>query len=124
MKMILDFHNHVCCRSGFTTLLPEPLQESSPLWFFFFEWAQITQGVGYERIRWIREFTWFGLPERNTLRPQVNKFVLLYLSVWLKSSSFALDVCPNLCQSVTVRPHDPTGGPGAGRPLRSKGANV
>jgi hypothetical protein len=34
------------------TLPPVPLQESSPLWFLFLEWAQIAQGVGYEGIRW------------------------------------------------------------------------
>jgi hypothetical protein len=84
------------CRSGFTTLPPAPLPESSPLWFFFLEWAQIAQGVGYEGIRWTREFTWFGPPERNTLRPWVNGVVLLCLSVWLKSSCFALGVCPGL----------------------------
>jgi hypothetical protein len=93
--------------------------------------AQIAQGVGYEGIRWTRGFTWFGPPERNTLRPRVNGVVLLCLSVRLKSP------CPFSCVSVRlqspwrlpgpfiaqgraviVRPHDPTGGPGAGRPLR------
>jgi hypothetical protein len=84
------------CRSGFTTLPPAPLPESSPLWFFFLEWAQIAQGVGYEGIRWTRGFTWFGPPKRNTLRPRVNGVVLLCLSVRLKSPFLALGVCPNL----------------------------
>jgi hypothetical protein len=75
------------CRSGFMTLPPAPLPESSPLWFFFLEWAQIAQGVGYEGIRWTRGFTWFSPPERNTLRPRVNGVVLLCLSVRLKSPS-------------------------------------
>jgi hypothetical protein len=47
--------------------------------------AQITQGVGYQEIRWTRGFTWFRPPERNTLRPRVNEVVLLCLSVRLKS---------------------------------------
>jgi hypothetical protein len=96
--------------------------------------AQIAQGVGYQGIRWTRGFTWFVLPERNTLRPRVNGVVLLCLSVRLKS------MCPFLClcvcpwrlsgpfiaqgRTVTVRPHGTTGGPGALRPLSSKGANV
>jgi hypothetical protein len=84
------------CRSGFTTLPPAPLPESSPLWFFFLEWAQIAQGVGYQGIWWTRGFTWFGPPERNTLRPRVNEVVLLCLSDWLKSPSPALGVCPDL----------------------------
>jgi hypothetical protein len=63
---------------------------------FFLEWAQIAQGVGYEGIRWTRGFTWFWLPERNTLRPRVNRVVLLCLSVRLKSPSSALGVCPDL----------------------------
>jgi hypothetical protein len=58
--------------------------------------AQITQGVGYQGIRWTRGFTWFGLPERNTLRPRVNGVVLLCLSVRLKS------MCPFLCLCVCV----------------------
>jgi hypothetical protein len=58
--------------------------------------ALITQGAGYEGIQWTRGFTWFGLPERNTLRPRVNEVVLLCLSVRLKSPSFALGVCPDL----------------------------
>jgi hypothetical protein len=89
--------------------------------------AQIAQGVGYEGIRWTRGFTWFGPPERNTLRPRVNGVVLLCLSVRLKSQGPFLCVRswrlpgPFIPQGrvVTVRPHGPTGGPGAGRPLRS-----
>jgi hypothetical protein len=94
--------------------------------------AQIAQSVGYGGIRWTRGFTWFGPPERNTLRPWVNGVVLLCLSVRLKSPSAFLSVCvcvsvsrclpgPFIAQgrAVTVRPHDPTGGLGAGRPLRS-----
>jgi hypothetical protein len=89
--------------------------------------AQITQSVGYQGIRWTRGFTWFGPPERNTLRPRVNGVVLLCLSVRLKSRGplcvCILGVCPGpfIAQgrAVTVRPHGPTGGPGAGRPLRS-----
>jgi hypothetical protein len=88
--------------------------------------------VSYEGIWWIRGFTWFGPPERNTLRPRVNGVVLLCLSVRLKSLSVSSSPPswrlpgPFIAQgrAVTVRPHGPTGGPGAGRPLRSKGANV
>jgi hypothetical protein len=90
--------------------------------------AQIAQGVGYQRIRWTRGFTWFRPPERNTLHPRVNGVVLLCLSVRLKSRGpFLSPHCPwHLSgpfiaqgRAVTVRPHGPTGGPGAGRPLRS-----
>jgi hypothetical protein len=90
--------------------------------------AQIAQGVGYQGIRWTRGFTWFGPPERNTLRPRVNGVVLLCLSVRLKSRGPPLFSCvcwrlpgPFIAQgrAVTVRPHGLTGGPGAGRPLRS-----
>jgi hypothetical protein len=89
---------------------------------FFVGGTQIAQGVGYQRIRWTRGFTWFRSPERNTLRPRENVVVLLCLSARLRSSF--LCVCllgPFIAQgrAVTVRPHDPTGGPGAGRPLRS-----
>jgi hypothetical protein len=91
--------------------------------------------ASYEGIRWTRGFTWFGPPERNTLRPRVNGVVLLCLSARLRSSllSPCVSVCVCVCVSswrlpgpfiaqgrvVTVRPHGPTGGPGAGRPLRS-----
>jgi hypothetical protein len=84
------------CRSGFTTLPLTPLPESSPLWFFFLELAQMAHGVGYEGIRWTRGFTWFEPPECNTLRPRVNGVVLLCLSVRLKSLSSALGVCSDL----------------------------
>jgi hypothetical protein len=93
--------------------------------------AQIAQGVGYEGIRWTRGFTWFGPSEHNTLRPRVNGVVLLCLSVRLKSPCHFSCVSVRLQspwrllgpfiaqgQAVTVRPHGPTGGPGAGRPLR------
>jgi hypothetical protein len=36
----------------------------------FVRGAQIARGVGYPGIRWTRRFTWFGPPERNTLRPR------------------------------------------------------
>jgi hypothetical protein len=64
--------------------------------------AHIVQGVGYQEIRWTQGFTWFGLPERNTLRPRVNGVVLLCLSIRLKSRGplvclpFALGICPDL----------------------------
>jgi hypothetical protein len=70
--------------------------QEQPAVVLLLEWAQIAQGVGYEGIRWTRGFTWFGPPERNTLRPRVNGVVLLCLSVRLKSPSFALGVCPDL----------------------------
>jgi hypothetical protein len=76
---------------------------------FFVGGAQIAQGVGYQGIRWTRGFTWFGPPERNTLRPRVNEVVLLCLSARLKSRGHflcpsvrlkslfsALGVCPDL----------------------------
>jgi hypothetical protein len=96
--------------------------------------------ASYEGIRWTRGFTWFGPPERNILRPRVNGVVLLCLSARLRSSLFSLcqPVCvwsssrafvlcdcrlpgPFIAQGriVTARPHGPTGGPGADRPLRS-----
>jgi hypothetical protein len=52
--------------------------------------AQITQGVGYQGIRWTRGFTWFGPPERNTLRPRENGVVLMCLSARLRSSFVCL----------------------------------
>jgi hypothetical protein len=58
--------------------------------------AQIARRVGYPGIRWTRRFTWFGPPERNTLRPRVNGVVLLCLSARLRSSLFSL------CQPVCV----------------------
>jgi hypothetical protein len=83
-------------------------------------------------IRWTRRFTWFELPERNTLRLRVNRVVLLCLSARLRSSLFSLSarVCspprPSSAWTfysqgrvITGRPHGPTGGPGAGRPLKS-----
>jgi hypothetical protein len=125
------------CRSGFTTLPPVPLQEQYRCGSFV-GGAQITQGVGYQGIRWTRGFTWFRPLERNTLRPRVNGVVLLCLSARLRSSLFSLSVrvcgvrpgsVPYDCRlpgpfiaqgrAVTGRPHGTTGGPGAGRPLRS-----
>jgi hypothetical protein len=121
------------CRSGFTTLPPVPLQEQYRCGSFV-GGAQIARGVGYQGIRWTRRFTWFGPPEHNTLRPQVKRVVLLCLSARLRSLLFspsvrACGVAPCDCrlpgpfiaqgQAVTGRPHGPTGGPGAGRPLRS-----
>jgi hypothetical protein len=122
-------HHYQICRSGFTTLPPVPLQEQYR-YGSFVGGAQIARGVGYERIRWTRGFTWFGPPERNTLRPRENEVVLLCLSARLRSLFVYLCVCvcvswrlsgPFIAQgrAVTVRPHGPTGGPGAGRPLRS-----
>jgi hypothetical protein len=86
--------------------------------------------ASYKGTRWTRGFTWFGLPERNTLRPRVNGVVLLCLSVRLKSRGLffvSVPLCPwhlpgpfiAQGRAVTVRPHGLTGGPGAGRPLRS-----
>jgi hypothetical protein len=57
--------------------------------------AQIARGVGYPGIRWTRRFTWFGPPERNTLRPRVNGVVLLCLGARLRSSLFSL--CQPMC---------------------------
>jgi hypothetical protein len=54
--------------------------------------AQIAQGVGYQGIRWTQGFTWFGPPERNTLRPRVNGAVLLCLNARLRSSLFSPSV--------------------------------
>jgi hypothetical protein len=109
--------------SGFTTLPSVPLQEQYRCGFF------VGGGFGllvasYEEIRWTRRFTWFGPSEHNTLRPRVNGVVLLCLSARLRSSFFSPCVCLSrsfLAQgrAVTVRPHGPTGGPGAGRHLRS-----
>jgi hypothetical protein len=120
------------CRSGFTTLPPVPPLEQYRCGSF------VGGGFGllvasYEGIRWTQRFTWFGPPERNTLRPQVKGVVLLCLSARLRSpfvspsvrASFVPCDCrlpgPFIAQgrAVTGRPHGPTGGPGAGRPLRS-----
>jgi hypothetical protein len=57
---------------------------------FFVGGAQIARGVDYPGIRWTQRFTWFGPPERNTLRPWVNGVVLLCLSARLRSSLFSL----------------------------------
>jgi hypothetical protein len=70
------------CRSGFTTLPPVSLQEQYHCGSFV-GGAQIAQGVGYQGIWWTQRFTWFGPPERNTLRPWVNGVVLLCLSARL-----------------------------------------
>jgi hypothetical protein len=72
------------CRSSFTTLSPVSLQEQYRCGSF------IEGGFGflvasYEGIRWTQRFTWFGPPERNTLRPWVNGVVLLCLSARLRS---------------------------------------
>jgi hypothetical protein len=84
------------CRSGFTTLPPVPLQEQYRCGSFI-GGAQIAQSVGYQGIRWTRRFTWFGPPERNTLRPRVNEIVLLCLSARLGSLFFppCVRVCPH-----------------------------
>jgi hypothetical protein len=83
---------HRVCRSGFTTLPPvSPLEQYRC--GSFVGGAQIAQGVGYRGIRRTRGFTWFGPPERNTLRPRVNGVVLLCLSARLRSLPFSLSVC-------------------------------
>jgi hypothetical protein len=64
--------------------------------------AQIARGVGYPGIRWTRRFTWFGPPERNTLRPRVNGVVLLCFSARLRSSLFSLSACVCFSSTVTV----------------------
>jgi hypothetical protein len=64
--------------------------------------AQIAQGVGYQGIRWTRRFTWFGPPERNTLRPRVKGVVLLCLSARLRSSLFSPFVCVCVELSMSV----------------------
>jgi hypothetical protein len=48
--------------------------------------------ASYEGIRWTQRFTWFGPPERNTLRPWVKGVVLLCLSARLGSSLFSPSV--------------------------------
>jgi hypothetical protein len=128
------------CRSGFMTLTPVPPLEQYRCGSF------VGGGFGllvasYEGIRWTRGFTWFGPPERNIVRPRAKGVVLLCLSARLRSSLFSLlvRVCgvrppcavhppcgvrppgPFIAQgrAVTGWPHGPTGGPGAGRPLRS-----
>jgi hypothetical protein len=62
--------------------------------------AQIAQGFSYQGIWWTQGFTWFGPPERNTLRPRVNGVVLLCLPVRLQGRGplrmSALGVCPGL----------------------------
>jgi hypothetical protein len=79
------------CRSGFTTLPPVPLLEQHRCGSIV-GGAQITRGVGYQGIWWTRRFTWFGLPERNTLRPRVKGVVLMCLSVRLRNSLFSPSV--------------------------------
>jgi hypothetical protein len=79
------------CRSGFTTLSLVPLPEQYR-YGSFVGGAQIARGVGYPGIRWTRRFTWFGPPERNTLRPRVKGVVLLCLSARLRSSLFSPSV--------------------------------
>jgi hypothetical protein len=85
-------------RSGFMTLPPVPLLEQYHCGSFV-GGAQIAQGVGYQGIRRTRGFTWFGPPERNTLRPQVNGVVLLCLSARLRSLLFSSSVhaCGVVC---------------------------
>jgi hypothetical protein len=76
------------CRSGFTTLPPVTLLEQYRCGSFI-GGAQIARGVGYPGIRWTRRFTWFGPPERNTLRPRAKGVILLCLSARLRSSLFS-----------------------------------
>jgi hypothetical protein len=62
--------------------------------------------ASYEGIRWTRGFMWFGPSERNTLRPRVNRVILLCLSARLRSSLFSPSVRACVCgvrPSVRVR---------------------
>jgi hypothetical protein len=47
--------------------------------------------VGYERTWWTPRFTWFGSPERNTLRPRENGVVLLKFGLARVSLSLSSD---------------------------------
>jgi hypothetical protein len=129
--------NRACSSSGLSINIFTGVATGAVRYSSFIVGAQIAQGFGYQGIRWTRGFTWFGPSERNTLRPRVNEVVLMCLSIRLKSRD-PLRVCvfvhlrswclpgPFIPQGrvVTVRPHDPTDDPGAGRPLRSYDAIV
>jgi hypothetical protein len=78
-------------RSGFTTLRPVPLQEQYRCGSFV-GGAQIARGVSYQGTWRTRRFTWFGPPERNTLRPRVKGVVLLCPSARPRSSLFSPSV--------------------------------
>jgi hypothetical protein len=95
-EMIDDQRSPRFCRSGFMTLSPVPLSEQYRCSSFVGR-AQIAQGVGYPGIRWTRRFTWFGPPERNTLRPRVRGVALLCLSARLRSSLFSPSVRACVC---------------------------
>jgi hypothetical protein len=92
------------CRSGFTTLPPVPLQEQ-PAVVLLLEGLRSHKVLVIREYGGIRRFTWFGPPERNTLRPRVNGVVLLCLSARLRSSFVCLCVCLGvyMCVSVCVR---------------------
>jgi hypothetical protein len=59
------------CRSSFTTL-PPPLLQEQPRCGSFLERAQVSR-VRYGWTWWTLRFTWFGPPERITLRPRENE---------------------------------------------------
>jgi hypothetical protein len=50
---------------------------SNPLWFFYWKGAISLLVVSYRWTRWTRRFIWFGLPDRNIIRPRKNGVVLL-----------------------------------------------
>jgi hypothetical protein len=101
------------CRNGFTTLPLVPLLEQYRCGSFV-GGAQVARGVGYQGTQWTRRFTWFGPPERNTLRPRVKGVVLLCLSARLRSSLFSPPVCACvwscLCLSSTRTFYSPRPG--------------
>jgi hypothetical protein len=82
------------------------------------ERVRFIQDVSYQGTRWIRGFTWFELPERNTLRLRENESCIV---VFCSSVGFALMILtfawPLLAQghdkhNVTQGPPDrwPRGG--------------
>jgi hypothetical protein len=82
---------NMCCRSGFTILPPVSLQEQYRCGSFVGGGFGLL-GASYEGIRWTRGFTWFGPPERNTLRPRAKGVVLMCLNARLRSLLFSPSV--------------------------------
>jgi hypothetical protein len=90
------------------------------------------QGVSYEGTRWTQEFTWFGSPERNTLRPQENVsccIVMCCSSLELNLPKKSKRTCLVLAsarvfyssrRSSYNKTQDPIGGLGEGKTLRSR----
>jgi hypothetical protein len=87
------------CEKGWCSvynLVVLPIQQQLSKWFYDTSTSTATRaarcslfvgeglvllGVSYRGTQWRRGFTWFGPTERNTLRPQENRCVVLLSAV-------------------------------------------